>query len=243
VIDNHPLTALGPDLYGLDGEVSPPGLKLPARMTVLRTSDGSIALHSPLAMDDATARAVEALGPVRWIIAPSLMHHLFAAGAKQRFPQAKLLGAPGLADKRKDLAFDGVLPERGEPLGPDTGVECRLVEGMPGLNEVVFFHRASRAVIFTDLLFNVRSSPHFGTRLMLSWLSGVYGRCAVSRLVKWGTKDRAAAARGLDDVRAWRPERIVMAHGEPVLPGAPGSEDVGALLERELAWFYAPAGR
>ncbi len=229
---SNPLRTLGPDLYCLDGEVPIPGAKLPARMTVMRLGDGSIALHSPLAMDDATADAVRALGPVRFIVAPSLMHHLYVGPAKARFTDAKVLGADGLAAKRKDLAFDGALPESGAPFG-DESVLAQRIDGMPSINEVVFFHKASNAVVLTDLLFNVRESPYFGTRLLLRTVSGVYGRCALSRLVKWSVKDRALAAAGLRRVLAWKPERLVMAHGEPIDSGAT------EVLERELAWFFA----
>jgi hypothetical protein len=226
------LKSLGPDLFALDGEVRVPGLTLPARMTIVRLADGSVALHSPLAIDEAVAAAIDALGPVRFLIAPNQYHHLFAGPSKQRYPDAKLLGAEGLADKRPDLPWDGALPAAGDPFGDGT-VEVRRIDGMPKMNEVAFFHRPSRALIVTDLLFNVVTSPYWTTRAALRLISGVYGRCGVSNLVKREVKDRAAASMSVRALLAWEPARLVMAHGEPM------DADVPAVLARELAWFLS----
>lgn len=223
------LRALGPDLFTFEREVSVPGMLLPARCTVMRLPDGGLLLCSPLAIDDALAGELAALGPVRWLVAPNLLHHLFLGPAQARFPDARTLGAPGLAAKRADLRFDGVLGE-GDPF--DGAIDAQLVGGMPGVNEVALFHRSSRTLVLTDLLFNVRSSPHFSTRLLMTVVSGVYGRCAVSRMIRWMVDDRAAAAGSLEKVIGWAPERLIVAHGDPV------ETDVTPLLERELAWFF-----
>ena len=73
-----------------------------------------------------------------------------------------------------------------------------------------------------------------GFSLLLTVVSGVYGRCAVSRLLRWMVDDRAAAAGSLERVIGWAPERLIVAHGDPV------EADVTPLLERELA--CAPLG-
>ena len=55
----------------------PGGIPMPSRATLMRLSDGSLALHSPLAIDDATAREIGAIGVVRFLIAPNCMHWTF----------------------------------------------------------------------------------------------------------------------------------------------------------------------
>src|SRR5690242_12829448 len=77
------------------------------RMTVIRLPSGGLLLHSPVALDPPTRQAIDALGPVRWIVGPSKVHHIFLGEYASAYPDARLVGAPGLAEKRRDLAFHG----------------------------------------------------------------------------------------------------------------------------------------
>jgi hypothetical protein len=45
--------------------------------------------------------ALEELGPIRVIVAPSKAHHLFVADYVKAYPDARLHGAPGLAEKTR----------------------------------------------------------------------------------------------------------------------------------------------
>lgn len=215
-------------LFVVEGEVKIPGAKLPSSMTILRLPDQSLLLHSPIAMDQATIDAIHQLGTVRYIVAPTLLHHLFVADAMKHFSSAQLLGVRGLAEKRMDLSFTGVLGDDSLKRFSDT-LTVQPIDGMPSMNECVFFHHPSKTLIVTDLLFNVVQSPYFSTRMLLTLASGVYGRCAVSRLVKWSIKDRAAAGPALKQIIAWAPERLIMAHGEVL------ESNVPTTIERELS--------
>ena len=106
------LTPLARDLWGADGTAPQPGgVVLPTRMTIARLRDGSLWLHSPVEVDDALAAEIDALGEVRTLVAPNLLHYRFLGAAAARWPTAKVLGAPGLARKRPDLRIDGELVE------------------------------------------------------------------------------------------------------------------------------------
>ena len=85
----------------------PGGVRMPLASTVIRLADNRVVIYSPAQFDDADADAISALGDVAHIIAPSLLHHLYAGAAKERWPKATLHGAPGLAEKRKELTFGG----------------------------------------------------------------------------------------------------------------------------------------
>ncbi len=223
---SNPLKLVAPDVYCVDGEVKIPGAKLPNRMTVVRLADQSLLIHSPIAMDEATREAITALGTVKWIVAPTLMHHLFVQDAMKAFSSAKLLAVEGITNKRKDLTVDGVLSSDTQDFSNELLVQP--VHGMPSLNECVFFHQPSKTLIVSDLLFNVVESPYFGTRMLLTLASGVYGRCTVSRLLKWAVKDKLATMQSLKRVIDWAPERIIMAHGDVL------TTDASVTLEREL---------
>ncbi|MEM1413799.1 MAG: hypothetical protein AAGH15_02805 [Myxococcota bacterium] len=187
-----------------------PGIVFPLRSTVIDTGEG-LAIVSPLAFDDATAKAIEALGEVRHLISPCLFHHLSIGDAKARWPEATLYAPPGLGKKRPDLAIDAILGE-----APVPGLEATAIAGMPALQETVFLHRESRTLVTTDLVFNMKHVESRVTRFVLKYVSRAYGRVAQSGLLKWMTKDREAAAASLETVLGLPFERLVMAHGEIV---------------------------
>src|SRR5262245_8407197 len=86
------------------------------RMTVIRLADGSLFLHSPVQLDAATRRALDALGPVRAVVAPCKVHHFFVSDYAAAYPGAELHAAPGLPEKRRDIAFAAVLDDVAPPL-------------------------------------------------------------------------------------------------------------------------------
>jgi hypothetical protein len=85
---------------------------------------------------------------------------------------------------------------------------------MVGLNEAVFFHRASRTLILTDLLFNV--PPGSGSILSRSvlWLDGCNGRPAIPRTFRFVISLNRRRARALvDQIFGWDFDRINLTHG------------------------------
>jgi Domain of unknown function (DUF4336) len=166
-------------------------------------------LYSPVEIDDGLAAQIAAMGDVAHIVAPNRYHHLFAGGAKQRYPKAALWGVPGLPEKRRDLVFDGVVsadvPWRDE-------LDSLVLTSVPKFNEAVFFHRATGTLICADLIFNIRSEQSFATRLVYRFLR-VYGRPAQSWYFRKSI-DRAAMKPQLDTLLGWSFGRVCMSHGD-----------------------------
>lgn len=187
------------------------------RMTVIRLPDGGLFLHSPVALDDATRAALDQLGPVRWIVGPNKVHHFFLADYVRAYPEAQLIGAPGLPEKRRDLAFAHVLHDGGV-LPFDAALRRRHVAGAPLMDEVVFLHPPSRTLVLTDLAFNLPPGARNEARLF-HWLVGATGRFGPHRIVRFGIRDRTAARRALADVLDWDFDRVVVAHGEVLATG------------------------
>jgi hypothetical protein len=181
-------------------------------MTVLPLAAGEVALVSPIAIDEPMAEAIRALGEVRFIIAPNLLHHLYVADAMARFPEATLLAPRGLASKRADLLVSGALDDP-FPAGIAEHVEVVRLEGAPVVDEFVLFHAASGTLVVTDLVFNVLDPKGFVTNLVLL-LVGCRGRLGVSRAWWHFVKDRAAMRASLARVMALPFTRVVVAHGE-----------------------------
>lgn len=82
---------------------------------MLRLPDGTLLIHSPVAMTGALRDAVDALGAVAHFVSPNLYHHVYAGAWKAAYPHAKLHGPARLARKRRDLRFDAELSARADP--------------------------------------------------------------------------------------------------------------------------------
>jgi len=194
------------------------GAEIGTRMTVIRLKDGALFLHSPVTLDEPTRAEVDALGPVGFVIAPNRLHHLFVAEYTRTYPEAKFFCAPGLDSKRKDLKFDAILDDT-PPTEWNGQIDQAVFRAFPPLNEVVFFHRDSRSLLVTDLLFNVKTPESAYTRFLVR-LDGL-GRVAVARSIRWLIKMRRAQARStVDKMLSWDFDRLIVTHGEVVGSGA-----------------------
>ena len=201
------------------------GVHLPLRMTVLRV-DGGLWLVSPIAIDDALADELSALGEVHALVAPNLLHHAHVEAAKRRYPEARLLGAPGLAAKRPALPWDGAV-DTGSLAGDLQG---RRIEGADKLSEVVLWHVPSATLVVTDAVFNIPEARGMSW-LVLEYLSKALGHVEQSRLLRRLTGDRAATAKSVAAIMEWPMQRVVMAHGDVV------TEQAAAELSAGLWWW------
>jgi len=186
-------------------------------MTVIRLPSGDLVLHSPVEIDKSISEAVAALGPVRWLVGPCLVHHFYLADWQAAYPESVLCGAPGLAEKRRDLPFSLRLPEEA-PQEWDPTIRAILFEGAPFMNEVVFLHEPSRTLILTDLAFNRPPETRDGAPLFHR-LVGARDRFGPHRIVRFGIRDRAAARRAVDHILSWDFDRLVVSHGEVLETG------------------------
>lgn len=227
----RPLRQLAENLWVAERRQAFYGLPVGTRMTVIRLPGERLLLHSPVALDPALRAELDALGRVRYAVAPNRVHHLYAGRVAEHYPGTRLWVAPGLDRKRPDLVFEAVLgdeaPEewRGE-------VEQVFFRGRPYENEVTFFHRASRTLILCDLAFNFGPRTAAPTRLLMKLLRS-YGRLGPSTLDPWLIRDRRAARESLQRILAWDFDRVIVAHGEVQESG--GRE----ILRQGYAWLLA----
>ncbi|MBI3785650.1 MAG: DUF4336 domain-containing protein [Deltaproteobacteria bacterium] len=188
-----------------------------SRMTVLRLADGGLFLHSPVRLDAETRAALDAIGSVRHVVAPSLVHHFFVAEYAIAYREAQLCAAPGLPQKRQDLKFDALLSDEAPTAWRDE-IEQHCFRGVPRTNEVVFFHRASRTLLLTDLAFNVRAERTAGARLFY-WLAGAAGDFGPHRLMRALIRDRSAARASVERILQWDFDRVTVTHGDVLESG------------------------
>lgn len=222
----------GASLYIANGPtVSFYGFPYPTRMAVARLSQGSAWVWSPIALTDELIEAVEAIGPVRHIVSPNKLHHLFLAQWSERWPEARVYAPPGLANKMPELGFDSTLGDESDPSWSND-IDQVVFRGSLAMEEVVFFHRQSRTAIFGDLIQRFPEGAARGWKgvvMKLDGLVGAHGSTPREWRATFIQRSKARAAR--ETVRGWKAERLLIAHGECARTGA------WKIIEDSLSWI------
>lgn len=241
------LRRLAEGLFGRDGSIRFCGFRLHRRMTVVRLKDGRLLLHSPNAPDHALREELDALGTVAFLIVPSAIHGRGALEMSRAYPDAKVLAAPGTAKRRKHLRIDGTLFDAPEAAW-EAELDQALLEGNSLSREVVFLHRASRTLIVTDLVENLRWRHLSLGGWLVAGVSGLLWRPTYAPEHWLFLDDPDAMAGSLAKARSWDFDRIVLAHGDVIETGGKAVfDDVATRLLRSgrrrfltLRWLLRP---
>jgi hypothetical protein len=226
------LEQFGREIWIVDGpNVAVVGFRYPTRMAVIRLSEGSLFVWSPVQLTDALRTEVDAIGRVRHIIAPNSLHHLFLREWKHAYAEAQIYAPPGLRKKRRDIVFDADL---GSAPSPDWvgEIDQIVMHGNLITTEVVFFHVKSGTVLFADLIQQLPASLISGWRAIVAKLDLMVGpEPSVPRKFRVAFTNRGAARESLERILAWPAEKVLMAHGTPV------EKDAASYLRRTFGWL------
>ena len=193
------------------------GMPMTSTMTVLRLGDGDLLLYSPVSMTDERRAAVEAVGRVAHLYAPTLFHHRWIGDWAAAFPSARVHAPVGLATKRRDLRIDRTHGESPEP-GFAGFVDELPIEGFR-LRETALLYRPARTLVVADLVHNVGRPTH-GWSSVYTRLMGFHDQVALSRAIRWTSfTDKRATRRSIDAVVAHPFDRLVVGHGDPLPSG------------------------
>lgn len=202
-------------LHVWDGEWF--GTPFARRMTLVQLPSGGLWVHNPIRLREEDYARLDALGPVRFIVAPNRFHDSDAPHYKRRYPDARLYAAPGSIPRlRKLCPVDGTLEdlEREPPPELAGAIASLRFEGTRLLEESVFLDRASRTLIVTDLAFHMRGRRR-GLERAFFRLNRIEDRFGPSRIFRYGfVRDRARAAASLEAILRWDFDRVIMNHGE-----------------------------
>jgi hypothetical protein len=227
------LKELGPEIWIVDGPTvtAAAGFHYPTRMAVIRLSSGGLFIWSPILLTDDLRAEVNTLGHVRYLIPPNSLHHVFLYDWQRSYPNAKVYAPPGLREKRKDIQFDGDFDDT--PIADWVNdIDLVIMRGNLITTEIVFFHRKSGTVLFTDLIQHFRPKWFRGWRAIVARLDlMVAAEPSVPRKFRAAFTDRRAARASLRRVLAWPAEKVLMAHGDPV------TEDGQAFIRRSFRWL------
>ena len=230
------LKPLGPDLWFADGgTVSFYGFAYPTRMVVIRLANGGLWLWSPVEKTLALLAEVRALGPVRHIVSPNKLHYLFLRDWQAEFPAAQVWATAQTIAKCREVDFSGALT--GEPPPEWEGqIDEFYFDNSLVVDELIFFHRASRTALIVDL------SQNFSEAFLKAhWPRWMRAIAKASKMVEgWGFppidyrtsfRRRSSARPKVAALIDKHPSHVVMAHGEVVMRGGE------AYLRRAFSWL------
>jgi len=184
------------------------GLPVGRRMALARGANGQIVVFSPLPISEQHVSELRSLGEPAAFVIPSRFHENHFEGYFDRFPNSVFFaGKASLGDhpKWKLAELSHARPEL-------TGFDVVKVEGMPMVQEHVFFHRVTRTLIIADLLFNIPDMGGWFAPILLK-MAGMGGKPGPSRLWRALIKNPAEFASSLARIRDLDFDRIIPGHG------------------------------
>ena len=195
-----------------------PGVSYPTRSLIYRDRNGKVLILSPGPMNDSEYDEIRKLGPVRGIVAPNLLHHHWIGEALEAFPESPFYRPHELLLKRPDLEGHGRATEDLSMAG-FADLEFQTVRGTPRLQETVFYFPNDKLLYVTDLAHHITKKCNWPTRMLLKFF-GTENRFAVSRMLKWMTRDPDLLRTDLKKILNWEIDKLVMAHGQPLMKDA-----------------------
>lgn len=205
------------------------------RTVVIRLDEGSLFILSPIQLTPDIRADIDSLGDVKYLVSPNHLHHLYLGDWSQAYPDARLYASPRLPPKRKDLTFDKILStDTAEPEWAGQIDQCIFGSGNGLIDELVFFHRASRTVIFTDLVMDFDPASFSPLARVTTRWNQMYQH--TPRGVQFGhIFDRASLWSSLQTVRAWEAEHAIVAHSPWLC--VDGKKQVADFLDSAFDWL------
>lgn len=208
---------------------------VPLRMTILKLGNGDLLIYSPTHYRETVRAAIEKLGPIRHLVAPSTGHWMFIQEWQRRCPQAKSWAIPELASRKAvrdaGIHFDALLGP--QPPREWAGEIEHVIFRGPGYGELDMLHGASGTLVVADMLLEVRAAslpPLSRAMAVGAGICAPIGRAPAQlrALLSLNREANAAAARQLI---ALAPRRVIPSHGDIV------EADVGEHLRHSLDWL------
>ena len=112
-------------------------------MTIIRLQGGGLWIHSPIPWSEELDNDVCALGQIEFIVAPSCFHHMFVDHGKNIIRYQNL--RPKRSRKNDLICRSITLQNDCQTLWDD--IDCIEIQGMPFVQEHLFFHRDSQTLL------------------------------------------------------------------------------------------------
>mmetsp|Transcript_19716 Transcript_19716/g.40525 ORF Transcript_19716/g.40525 Transcript_19716/m.40525 type:complete len:235 (-) Transcript_19716:110-814(-) len=189
-------------------------------------------IWSPIPITDALAQEVETkAGPVKYICSPNKIHHIFLKEWSNKFPDAIVYASPGLEKREvaKGVKFDARFG-KDEPEPPFANeIESVIVCGSYVMEEVEFFHKASKTAIICDLI--QRFPEPTGIMLKLGGVVGENGSTPRDWRITFWPFGKGELRKSRDAILGWKAEKLIIAHGTCV------ESNASDVIEKALYWI------
>jgi len=190
------------------------GVRMRARMTVVRLANGRLWVHSPCEPTAELCQELDALGEVSFLVVPNRYHHLRTPAMKERYPQAQVIGPVSARPRNPRLELDLVVDDgRLATFIPD--FSAIALRGVPFLDETLFFHHRTQTLIGADLMMCACARDHWTWR----WSARVWGqyeRYKAPPDVRWNTRGGPLVRQSIAELAQLPLERILVAHSDPI---------------------------
>jgi hypothetical protein len=218
---------LAPNFWTVRGSLPFP---LKRHMAICRLGDGTLLLHSAIAMSDDGMAKLDALGRPSVLIVPHTGHRMDAPFYKARYPQVRVL-APAAARAKVEevIKVDATCEEA----LPALGVRVHPVPAFKN-HELAYeldLEGGGKALIMSDAVANRDHPKGFGGWFFANVTGGIKGRLGVARIMRVMMMTSKAEARaGLEKLAEISDLTLLsVAHGRPV------RDDVSAALREAAA--------
>jgi hypothetical protein len=228
------LQAFATDVWIADGpRVRDFGVMFTTRMEVVKLSNGSLWVNSPVVVPFDTLQRITQLGPVRYLVAATPRHVWRLEMWHTLFPEAELWAprSTPFTLKKGYLPLTGILGD-GPPQCWADDLDQLVFKGNPLIEEVLFFQRESRTVILDDLIQIhpiVKGKPFRNALFKLAGVASPDG--GVPHDIRMTFTNRKLARRSLERLLSWDFDRLIIAHGPCI------EKDAKPFVRKAFRWL------
>lgn len=229
----------------------PPHLCIYSNTPLVRLSSGALAVFSPVALTPEVKTKLREKGNnLKYIIAPSMEHHIFISEWARAFPRAQVIGPEGLAEKRAASSKDVKSASYGEQIPFNTvfsstfrgqtkissefdaDFEYEYIADHPS-KELVFYYKPDRTLIVADYMFNSPPTEQYsragesaeGNTLsrIFQYLQSTKGKAMGQKRIQWyaaSSKNRKGFNESAAIIDSWDFRYIIPCHGDVIEDGA-----------------------
>lgn len=210
------MQAFADNVWIVDGpNVRDMGVMFTTRMIVVKLASGSVWVDSPVPVPFETLQRITELGPVRYLVAATPRHVWRLEAWHTLFPEAQLWvpRTTPFTLKKGHLPLAGTLSDTPHPDWVND-IDQLAFKGNPLIEEVLFFHKASRTVILDDLIQIhpfVKGKPLRNALIKLEGVAPPYGGVGLD--IRMSFTHRDLARRSLEKLLMWDFDKLIIAHG------------------------------
>jgi len=207
-----------PTLWTLSGDWEKTAFR--RRMTLMKCEDGSVVVHSAMALPEGHLKELKDFGRIAAIVIPNYFHDSEAPWFSERFPEAQIYAPSSLLEKTQSRCPKAKVLSLEQDWNQSPWAQeilCLPIHGLRLVAESFLLHKHSRTLVICDMAFNMNPLA-FGPieRILMGW-NRVGRGFGPSRLATtYFMKDKKAAWASLQQISKLDFDRIVVNHGDIV---------------------------